>query len=610
MEFINKGLDETTLQSIPADCASEELIKAMNKQGLVQKEVQVKGKNGQTFTRKQWVKAGEDQTAQKQPKAQEETKDKKPSDSPDSSWKKPSSKKELAEMLASGMSRGDIMSKAKEAGVIWKEHDHAGINWMRCSMALTGATTRGTKSDKPVKETETKQGNSDENKKNDSPDSTKEQDKKDDSDSAKSEKAKKEMKSQLEAINQKLSNGERNCIMELQKFNSSLQEYVNSAIDESQGIYSEDAINDINKQLNQFTQSLGMNGKIEISLKKDKTMAYVNCTGITKNDSKSHKVMTFYSQDKNSGFWNSARNYEDFLKNQVKNSNLEVKSVIGSDYTQLTTEKESGTVKGEAHNMMVGKLNSEGKKQPSEKEIKTAAKELKESAIKTVIKSFNQDTIVHELAMAKQFAKLSGESIDHLTLENLYKDVVSGHGSYTQEQKCNALDKLMGKDYDATTHDDVARYANGSMANVHIRPMSKGHFEVTFEYDDGESYKETYDSVKAVKDACDRFIEKEEAESNKPKKLVNPSVSDVNKALTDKFPYDSNTKYQTIGNVDYEYPGNGENSGQMKVAVHHIGDSSKVKSYLSEIGAKNIKSEQQGKGKDAYIVLKFDFDKK
>ena len=36
------------------------LLKAMNKAGLVQKEVQVRGKNGQVFTRKQWVKAGED----------------------------------------------------------------------------------------------------------------------------------------------------------------------------------------------------------------------------------------------------------------------------------------------------------------------------------------------------------------------------------------------------------------------------------------------------------------------------------------------------------------------------------------------------------------------
>ena len=48
------------------------LLKAMNKSGLVQKEVQVKGKNGQTFTRKQWVKAGEDVSQPKQNKTQED----------------------------------------------------------------------------------------------------------------------------------------------------------------------------------------------------------------------------------------------------------------------------------------------------------------------------------------------------------------------------------------------------------------------------------------------------------------------------------------------------------------------------------------------------------
>lgn len=54
MNFINTGLDEQILKSMDAEYnPSEDLIKAMNKQGLVQKEVQVKGKNGQIFTRKQ-----------------------------------------------------------------------------------------------------------------------------------------------------------------------------------------------------------------------------------------------------------------------------------------------------------------------------------------------------------------------------------------------------------------------------------------------------------------------------------------------------------------------------------------------------------------------------
>ena len=62
MNFINTGLDDQILKSMDAEYnPSEDLVKAMNKTGLVQKEVQVKGKNGQTFTRKQWVKASKEQ---------------------------------------------------------------------------------------------------------------------------------------------------------------------------------------------------------------------------------------------------------------------------------------------------------------------------------------------------------------------------------------------------------------------------------------------------------------------------------------------------------------------------------------------------------------------
>ena len=59
--FVNTGLDDQILKSLNSETPSEDLQKAMNKQGLVQKEIQVKGKNGQTFTRKQWVKASEEQ---------------------------------------------------------------------------------------------------------------------------------------------------------------------------------------------------------------------------------------------------------------------------------------------------------------------------------------------------------------------------------------------------------------------------------------------------------------------------------------------------------------------------------------------------------------------
>lgn len=62
ISFVNTGLDEQILKSMPVEDVSEDLEKAMNKQGMVQKEVQVKGKNG-TFTRKQWVKASDVQTS-------------------------------------------------------------------------------------------------------------------------------------------------------------------------------------------------------------------------------------------------------------------------------------------------------------------------------------------------------------------------------------------------------------------------------------------------------------------------------------------------------------------------------------------------------------------
>lgn len=74
MNFINTGLDERILKSMDIENPSEPLVKAMGKQGLVQKEVQVKGKNGKVFTRKQWVKASEakDSTASQSTMTQDE----------------------------------------------------------------------------------------------------------------------------------------------------------------------------------------------------------------------------------------------------------------------------------------------------------------------------------------------------------------------------------------------------------------------------------------------------------------------------------------------------------------------------------------------------------
>ena len=59
-QFVNTGADSATVNDMKKSIAREaDLQKAMNRAGLVQKEVQVQGKNGTTFTRKQWVKASD-----------------------------------------------------------------------------------------------------------------------------------------------------------------------------------------------------------------------------------------------------------------------------------------------------------------------------------------------------------------------------------------------------------------------------------------------------------------------------------------------------------------------------------------------------------------------
>lgn len=52
----------------------------------------------------------------------------------------------IQSLIKGGASRDSLMEMAEKNGVTWKKHDNPGINWMRASMAMTGATTRGTKS--------------------------------------------------------------------------------------------------------------------------------------------------------------------------------------------------------------------------------------------------------------------------------------------------------------------------------------------------------------------------------------------------------------------------------------------------------------------------------
>lgn len=412
MKFVNTSLDESILKSFDAEHPSEELVKAMSKQGLVQKEVQVKGKNGQTFTRKQWVKAGEDQPSTEQPKAQEDAKETPSKSEKKEHWTKvgtsQEAKAQIAQMLASGKSREDCMTDFKSQGVTWKEHENPGINWMRATMAMNKHLTSGAKDTSDIETNKVKEEN-------------------------------------VETSKEVLT--------------------VRDALDS---------------------------------------------TGTATTTSK--EIADMYKNSKNSNKKFDVKINKDGSYTISSEKSKETKSVIGTDYTQLASEKESGTIEGEAHNIMVGKLGTKGKKKPTEKEIKSAANELKDKAVKTLISSYNQDEMVHQLAMAKQFTKLAGDNMDHMTLERIFKDALSSESKYSQEQKCHAMSKLLGSSYTATSNDTVARYSNKTDAAVDIRPLSRGNFEVTFTYGDGEgSTKETYDSIDSVKKATDKWIDKEDS---------------------------------------------------------------------------------------------------
>lgn len=609
--------DERILKSMDSDefhqYNSEELSKAMNRSGLVQKEVQVKGKNGQTFTRKQWVKASEDQPAPKQPKAQDtqkidkllskfensidsykkkydedsyvdawyedsydkveemynndkitmdesseikrklvtkskelksNKKDDKKQLSNQNHWTKvgtsEQAKSQIAQMLASGKSREDCMSDFKAQGVTWKESDNAGINWMRAAMAMNKHLT-------------SKSNNIDVNKPNDSITNTAN----DSTDKATEEISESSQSNTPSAQEiQSIADNIKRTTIKIREANSA---YFTSGYTDQNAKDRQDKADEESKKYTEKLRAMIDNMPDGTKL----TYTYVNDDGTTEKkvvtfdtvtlqhkdpryNGKTTKQMTIKWKDKNgknhtrkvqkmfeagysvgiehdfSGRGGSGKvtdisvNYPNnsSAQSKISESKKTRKSVIGSDYTQLATGKESGTIEGEAHNMMVGELGSEGKNKPTEFVVKATATYLKVNAIKTVISSYNQDELVHQLALAKQFTKFAGGNMDHMTLENIYKDVVSGQGSYTQEQKCNALAKLCGKDY-TSFDDDVRRYASNSLANVSITPKSKGYFDVKFSYDDGESSTERFDSVKSAKEAADKFIDKEEKHAEK-----------------------------------------------------------------------------------------------
>lgn len=65
INFVDNGTDEAILKSMPTENCSEDLVKAMNKAGLVQKQITVHGKNGDYQTMK-WVRASEADNSEQQ----------------------------------------------------------------------------------------------------------------------------------------------------------------------------------------------------------------------------------------------------------------------------------------------------------------------------------------------------------------------------------------------------------------------------------------------------------------------------------------------------------------------------------------------------------------
>lgn len=302
-EFIQGSSDENLLKSLPTEGISEDLIKAMNKAGLVQKEVQVRGKNGQTFTRKQWVKASDAQTQTAQPK----------------------------QSSASGITEDDIKKEFKKTSVAVKDKwgdtidthtGYAGKNGSLCSIEKKGdkwVVNLGDTSRGFVAQTS------------------------------------KDTKEEAYALMYKNLGGTKKT--------------VNSG-DKS----SKDKIKP--------GDSLTINGKsVEVLKVNDKGYTVKNAEGIVSQVSK------------------KAVNDEIAMNGKSPSK----------DYSKTTSEKESGTIEGEAHNMMVGYLKSRGINPKDGAAVKNAAKEMADQYTnKANKKSAHPNDRAHNQKLADAFNKIAG----------------------------------------------------------------------------------------------------------------------------------------------------------------------------------------------------------
>lgn len=445
-QFVNTGADAATVNDMKKSIAREEdLQKAMNRAGLVQKEVQVKGKNGQTFTRKQWVKASADQSTDSQTKQQ-----------PTPSNEKAPAKYKPSDFgfRAGGQEVANIMNDANKI-----------LGVESFSNGNTGFGTIKTKNGESVGFGYDSNGG------------------------------------YLQWQGQKFRSAQ-----ELQdKWSGKTSSNTSTKSDEEQSKSTSFTLP---------TDKIGLAKLLQSGVSREDIMSQAEKGGISWKKSDHAGInwmrasMAIQKAGANGGIQNTSSS---------TSTRKESKSVVGTDYTQLSSEKESETVEGEAHNILVGALGTHGRKaNPDTKTIKNKANELRDKELNIILSSYNSDEINRSLALAKRFNELGYQDKYISSVTQILKDTISSGSKATQSQKCNALAKLLGENY-ISSGDDVyvSDDTNDGTISVHIRPLSRGNFEATFEYDDGVHRKETYDSLDSVKKAANKFIKDEKTYANK-----------------------------------------------------------------------------------------------
>lgn len=312
-QFINTGADNATVNDMKKSIAREEdLVKAMNKAGLVQKEIQVRGKNGQTFTRKQWVKASDAQDT--------------------------GNAGNISSSSIKDVKVGDTLTINSQSVKVLKVNDSNYL--VKDKDGIVSHVSKKVVNDEIAKKTVNTSQNS----------TTDDVSKK---------------------VDDKSSSG---------KFKPSNFQF------RSGGQNVADFVNSIDKELGVIKHSNGNVGFGTLNLKNgsnvdfgyDNTGAYATWNGIKYRDAKELKV---------------AMNGKSPSK----------------DYSKTTSEKESGTIEGEAHNMMVGYLKSRGINPKDGAAVKNAAKEMADQYTnKANKKSAHPNDRAHNQKLADAFNKIAG----------------------------------------------------------------------------------------------------------------------------------------------------------------------------------------------------------